>query len=147
MLSIIIIACVIVLFAMIIDLISGINKAKQRGEVRSSYGLKRSLNKFISYEGGMMIAACMDILIHFSNIYKLLKLEAIYGVPVVTCIVGLFLCIVEYRSIREKADEKTRNELQKVEEIAQKVINKEDLTSAMASALKQAILESKNNEE
>lgn len=51
MLSIIVIACSIVLIAMIIDLISGVNKAKIRGEIRSSLALKRSLSKFIPYDG------------------------------------------------------------------------------------------------
>lgn len=137
MLSIIVIACTVVLFAMIIDLISGVNKAKLRGEARSSFALKRSLSKFISYEGGMLIGACVDILIHFSNIYKLFHLDNIYGVPIVMCIVGVFLCIVEWRSIREKADEKTRNELEKIEQVASKVLDKQEL----AGALKEAILD------
>ena len=142
MLSIIVIDCTIVLIAMIIDLISGVNKAKIRGEVRSSLALKRSLSKFISYEGGMLIGACVDILIHFSNVYKLFHLDNIYGVPIVTCIVGIFLCIVEWRSIRERADEKTRDELQKIEQVVGKVLDKQEL----ASALKEAIIEAlKNN--
>ncbi|MGP1514839.1 MAG: phage holin family protein [Bacteroidales bacterium] len=142
MLSIIVIACSIVLIAMIIDLISGVNKAKIRGEVRSSLALKRSLSKFISYEGGMLIGACVDILIHFSKVYKLFHLDNIYGVPIVTCTVGIFLCIVEWRSIREKADEKTRDELQKIEQVASKVLDKQEL----ASTLKEAIIEAlKNN--
>lgn len=49
MLSVVVLACFIVLCAMVIDLVSGLIKAKQRGEIRSSWGLKRSLNKFIMY--------------------------------------------------------------------------------------------------
>ena len=64
MIAVIVIACMLVLFAMIIDLISGLSKARQRGELRSSWGLKRTLTKFITYEGGMLIAAGVDILMH-----------------------------------------------------------------------------------
>ena len=67
MFLIIVVACVIVFVAMIIDLASGLNKAKQRGEVRSSYGLSRSLSKFIMYEGGMLIAAGVDLLMHLAS--------------------------------------------------------------------------------
>ena len=63
MIGIVVLSMVVVLFAMIIDLISGLMKAKQRHEVRSSYGLKRTLNKFIMYEGGMLIAAGVDLVL------------------------------------------------------------------------------------
>lgn len=135
MIIIIVMACMIVLFAMIIDLISGINKAKQRGEVRSSYGLSRTLSKFIMYEGGMLIAAGVDLLIHFSKLYLLLHLDVIYGLPVVTCLVGIFLLIVEFLSVREKADDKTRTEISRAEQIAMKVFNKEELVQALTQAI------------
>ena len=57
MLVMIVLACLLVLMAMLIDLGAGLYKAKQRGEVRSSWWLKRSLTKFITYEGGLLIAA------------------------------------------------------------------------------------------
>ena len=47
MLLIAIMAMLIVLFAMIVDLISGLRKAKIRGEYRSSEALKRTFTKFI----------------------------------------------------------------------------------------------------
>ena len=44
-------AMLVVLFAMSVDLVSGIRKAKLRGEMRTSTALKRTLTKFISYQG------------------------------------------------------------------------------------------------
>ena len=52
LLKMVITVMLLVLMAMIIDLGSGLYKAKQRGELRSSEALKRTLTKFISYEGG-----------------------------------------------------------------------------------------------
>ncbi|MBR1908278.1 hypothetical protein IJ818_05020, partial [bacterium] len=66
-------------------------------------------------------------------------MDNIYGVPIVTCIVGVFLCIVEWRSIREKADEKTRNELEKIEQVASKVLDKQELAGALKEALLDAL--------
>ncbi|MCM1223966.1 MAG: phage holin family protein [Lachnospiraceae bacterium] len=135
MLSVVVLACFIVLCAMIIDLISGLAKAKQRGEIRSSWGLKRSLNKFIMYEGGMLIAAGIDLLMHASHVYYLFKLEAIYGIPVITCLLGVFLLVVEFMSVREKADEKTRTELSRVADLAGKMVHKEELVDALTQAI------------
>lgn len=135
MLSIVVLACFIVLCAMVIDLISGLVKAKQRGELRSSWGLKRSLNKFIMYEGGMLIAAGIDLLMHTSHIYQLFTLEAIYGIPVLTCLLGVFLLIVEFLSVREKADQKTRTEMSRVAELAGKMVKKEELIDALTKAI------------
>ncbi len=135
MFLIIVVACVIVFVAMIIDLASGLNKAKQRGEVRSSYGLSRSLSKFIMYEGGMLIAAGVDLLMHFSKLLIILHLNELYGIPVITCILGIFLLIVEGLSVREKADDKTKTEISRVEQLAAKMINKDELVSAFTQAL------------
>lgn len=135
MLSVVVMACFIVLSAMVIDLISGLAKAKQRGEIRSSWGLKRSLNKFIMYEGGMLIAAGIDLLMHASHIYQLFRLEAIYGIPVITCLLGVFLLVVEFLSVREKADEKTRTEMSRVADLAGKMVHKEELVDALTKAI------------
>lgn len=131
MLTIVVFACVIVLFAMMLDLASGLYKAKQRGEVRTSWGLKRTISKFIMYEGSMLIAAGVDVLIHFSRLFVLFGLNPIVGIPIITCIVGIFLLIVEFISVREKADKKTKGDMEKVETAIGKLITKEDLVSIL----------------
>ena len=136
MIGIVVLSMVVVLFAMIIDLISGLMKAKQRNEVRSSYGLKRTLSKFIMYEGGMLIAAGVDLLIHLSHLQELFHLEVIYGIPVVTLLLGIYLLIVEGISVREKADQKIRGEMQKANEIMSKMISREELVELLADVVK-----------
>ena len=136
MIGIVVLSMVVVLFAMIIDLISGLMKAKQRNEVRSSYGLKRTLNKFIMYEGGMLIAAGVDLLIHLSHLQELFHLEVIHGIPVVTLLLGIYLLIGEGISVREKADQKIRGEMQKANEIMSKMISREELVELLADVVK-----------
>ena len=145
MFLIIVVACIIVFIAMVIDLASGLNKAKQRGEVRSSYGLSRSLSKFIMYEGGMLIAAGVDLLMHFSKLLIILHLNVLYGIPVITCILGIFLLIVEGLSVKEKADDKTKTEISRVEQLAAKMINKDELVSAFTQALIETRQKDKDN--
>lgn len=130
-----VIACVIVLFAMSIDLVSGLHKAKQRGEIRSSWGLKRSITKFITYEGGMLIAFGVDMLIYLSRLFELFHLNAITGVPVVTCLIGIFLLVVEFMSIREKSDKKTKKDFSEAGELITKLLNSKTFKDAFVKAI------------
>lgn len=137
MVTIVVMTCMVVLLAMGIDLAAGLYKAKLRGEFRSSWGLKRTINKFITYEGSMLIAAGVDLLIHMSNVLPLFGIESIRGVPFVTCMVGIFTLIVEFLSIREKADRKTKKEVENALELLTKVISSDKLTEILKTAIEQ----------
>lgn len=138
MLSVMVVAMVIVMVAMVIDLVSGINKARANGKMRTSWGLKRTLSKFIMYEGSMMIAAGVDILMHSSHLYELFRLDSLRGVPFITCLVGAFLCVVEFLSVRETADIKMQKEFADAGKLIGSVFSKEDLAEAIKEALKES---------
>ena len=140
-------AMLVVLFAMSVDLVSGIRKAKMRGELRTSTALKRTLTKFISYQGGMIIALGVDMLIHMSQILHLFGLSAIYGVPVVTCLVGVFLLVVEFISVREKYDAKTKKEMQEAASFITKLIENDNMREALKAALAQSEKKEEENVE
>lgn len=135
MFQIAVVVMMLVLAAMIIDLAAGLYKAKQRGELRTSEALRRTLSKFISYEGGLMIAAMADIFVHFCKFYPLIGLNLLTGVPVVSLLVGLFLLVVEFMSVREKADQKTKKQQERVAELLAKLITKEDIAELLHAAL------------
>lgn len=116
-----------VLLAMMIDLGSGLYKAKQRGELRTSEALRRTLSKFISYEGGLTIAALVDMLISMAKFYELFGITALSSIPVVTILVGIFLLIVEFMSVREKADQKTKKQQADTAALIAKLLTKEDV--------------------
>ena len=132
----------IVLFAMCIDLASGLYKAKLRSEIRTSQALKRTLSKFIAYEGGMMIATCVDLLLHISRLWYVLGVSLFEEVPVVSCLVGIFLLIVEFLSVREKADQKTKNKMNEAASLLGDVLSKETVKSALEEMIRKAIDES-----
>lgn len=135
MVTIVVVAMMIVLIAMLLDLASGLYKAKLRGEIRSSQALKRTITKFITYEGGMMIAAGVDLLIHLSRLMDLFGLDVLIGVPVVTCLVGVFLLVVEFISIREKADKKTRKDMEAAAELLSRVLTNENALDMLRAAI------------
>lgn len=135
MLTIGAVVMLLVLAAMIIDLGSGLYKAKQRGDARKSEALRRTLSKFISYQGGLLIAIMVDLLINLLHFWQLLRIDMLHAVPVVTILVGIFLLAVEFMSVREKADEKTRRKQAEAAQLLASFLTKED-----AAALLRAII-------
>ena len=125
-------ACIgFVILAMIIDLISGVYKARQRGEVRTSYGLSRTVGKFMVYEGGVIIAAMIDLMIHYSHLLLLMRLHPIVGFPVVTCLMSIFLCVIEFMSIRERAEDKERKNMNRAIQTLVEAIGKDNLRAIL----------------
>lgn len=55
-----------------------------------------------------------------------------------TCMVGIFLLVVEWLSLREKADEKTKTEFSRVEKLAKTMVSRQELVDALTDALSQA---------
>lgn len=143
MLIIALVAMIVVLMAMIVDLISGLRKAKVRGEYRSSEALKRTFTKFITYEGGMIIALCFDILIHMSRLVQLFGLDVIYGVPFISCLVGAFLCVVEFISVREKAEQKTKKQMDDAAKLLNTMLQNDNLKDVLRIAIEQQNLQRK----
>ena len=135
MLTIVVIAMVVVFIAMLLDLASGLYKAKLRCEIRSSWGLKRTISKFIMYEGGMLIASGVDLLMHLSKLPHLFGLETLSGVPVITCLVGVFLLVVEFISIREKADTKTKHQMDDAAALLGKLLENDNMKELFKTAL------------
>lgn len=132
-------AAFIVFVAMGVDLASGLYKAKIRGEVHSSWGLKRSVQKFILYEGAILIAGGIDILFLTSQVTKLLGCEALTGIAIFTCIIAILLCIVEIWSLREKADEKTRKDINRAGELIGSIVERKQIADAIGKAIADAI--------
>ena len=132
------VATIVVFVAMFADLIAGLWKANTRGDRRTSYALKRSVYKFLTYEGAMIVGGCIDVLMNLANLFELIGVEALDNVPVVALLVGIFLCAVELMSIREKADDKTHKTMRKVEDAAGKVGDKllDSLVEAISERLK-----------
>lgn len=96
----------IVVVAMSIDLASGLYKASLRGERKTSFGLQRTTLKCITYLGSILICYGIDVLIHLGKLWEALGWDWLIGVPVFALIIGVFNCIVELYSVREKANSK-----------------------------------------
>ena len=120
-----------VLIAIVVDLISGIRKAKESGQKIRSKPLGRSATKFVTYEGAVIIAAMIDYMLHFSHLFVLMKLHPIVGFPVITCLMSVFLCIIEILSVRETADEKTRRRSEAIVQAVIKALGNDNLAEIL----------------
>lgn len=132
---IVVITIIAVLLAIFIDLCCGLVKAKTRGEIRSSWGLKRTANKVATYVGVLLILAFVDYLIHFCHFYSLFGWHDAVGIPFLTCFGGIFFLVVEVISMFEHADKKTKTEITRGSQILGSVVKKEEIIDAIASSL------------
>lgn len=123
------------------DLWSGLRKAKQRGEIRSSYGLKKTVDKIARYFN-MLFAITLIDSIQMAVVYIL---DNYYGsnipmLPVLTALGSVFIGFIEVKSIYEKADDKIKIEYEQaaklVAELAKSKTNPEELAKAIGDYMK-----------
>lgn len=138
-LAIVAIMWLLVAIAITLDLVSGWRKAKQRGEARTSFGLRRTVSKTVLYYSLMLFAFMFDCIGMF-----------FYDEPCVTLVAAGFLIFIEAKSIFEKAHDKDRRKLhQHFEELSILLENRDDLAKGIAELLKKQIelQEKENNDE
>lgn len=135
-LGIVIITWLFVAIAIIIDLISGVRKAKERGELRTSYGFKQTVNKVVLYYAFMLFAFMFDGIGMF-----------FYPLPIVTFIASSFLIFIECKSVFEKAQDKDKRKFNKsLQEFATLLQNKDDLAKGLIELIKKQTEQSNNSE-
>lgn len=130
MLLLVVVAMVLTMVAMAVDLAFGWRKAKERGDAHTSYAFSRTITKFILYEGCIIVGACVDVLLHLS----VPEFGVSYNVPFGAFFIAIVLCCTEIWSMREKADEKTRNRINQAATMLVKAIGKEQLVKMIAEA-------------
>lgn len=136
LLGIIGIMWLLVALAIVIDLVSGVRKAKERGEARTSYGFKQTVNKVVFYYAFMLFALMFDCIGMF-----------FYPLPIITLVAAAFLIFIECKSVFEKAHEKDKRKFNKnAHDFSILLENKEDVIKGIAEILNQQIKESKDNE-
>ena len=132
---IIVIIILAVLLAIFIDLGCGLVKAKTRGEIRSSWGLKRTANKIATYIGVLLILSFVDYLIHFCHFFALFKWHDAVGIPFLCAGGGIFFLVVEGISIFENADKKTKTEITRGGQVIGKAVDKDQIIDALTKSI------------
>lgn len=126
---------ILVLFAILADLWSGVRKARENGIARSSYGYRRTLDKVARYYNVLLALSVVDAM-QMSSIWYLEKYYdmVVPMFPFVTLIGALGISLIEIKSIYEKADDKVR--IENVGELASKIVtNKDDIGEIVKAVL------------
>lgn len=114
------------LFAMVVDLIFGVRKAKLNGEATTSTGLKKTCDKARKYFSPFMATVCIDIIAACANLQ----------VPIFSMLWSAYCVFCEFISIREKAWQKA--EIRKQERTMKVILeNKEDIAKTLIQLLNQ----------
>lgn len=127
----------LVFIAMCMDLVSGVHKAKIRGEARTSYGLSRTINKFLLYEGSVVVGACVSVIASIAHFWTIIGVPTLNNVPVMCCIVSIFICFVELLSLKEKASEKQRKHIADTGKAIGAALEQDSLVKALVAAIKE----------
>lgn len=126
---------ILVAFAIGFDFYYGITKAKELSEPITSEGYRRTVKKARYYFSLLLFALKIDTINVFSSVYLP---HPISLVPLVTLITCIGLIITEYKSIREKAEDKyRRNADESFKQLYELVRNRGDLFEKLYEQYKQ----------
>ena len=138
---------ILVFFMIGADFWSGIRKAKKNGIVRSSYGFRRTVEKIKEYYNAMIALTIIDAM----QVTALWYLETYYKYeipmfPFVTLVGAIGLCIIEIKSIYEKAEDKQRfhEAGALLSSIAKHKTDIEEISKSVAAYLKENTNENNN---
>jgi hypothetical protein len=76
--------------------------------------LRKSISKFITYEGCLFLGLLVDLLIYLGRIFevchKIFDFNHLFlGIPIISSVMAVFLVGIEIKSVFEKADQKFSN--------------------------------------
>lgn len=137
---------ILVLLMIFADLWSGVRKAKRIGEERTSYAYRRTISKMAQYYNLLIACTIVD------SIYGMLSwfLETYYQTslwlfPFITFFMAIVLCLIEIKSIREKAEDKVR--LDRAGQVVQQVIINRENLEEVAKTISEYMSENSNKVE
>lgn len=129
-------ACVVVFVAIFVDLASGYKKAKFVGEPIESEKLRRTSLKLLLNGGLCLIASMIDLLLYFGHLWTVLHLDVLRGVPVVTFVVAVWLCAVQWVSVKEKAEDKAERKTAELARSVMQAITQEEVAALISKLQK-----------
>lgn len=133
----------LVLLSMIVDLVFGIQSAKKIGEIRTSEGYRRSIEKFGWYFSMLFFSLIFDLMLPIAYFLK----EPLKMIPVITLLSSVSLVFTEMKSVREKGDKKLRRKTDNsLKQIVRIIKRNPKVMDRIANVIEEREKEGKNKE-
>lgn len=122
-----------VLLSVIADLVSGVRKAKMRGEARTSAALRRTIDKLVRYYNALFAMTVIDVMQMAAVIYLryVESVEILPVLPLFTLIGAVGEALIELKSIYEKAEQKEKKEYREAADILKKLLEYESISNLL----------------
>ncbi|MDE6716382.1 MAG: hypothetical protein K2J74_07880 [Muribaculaceae bacterium] len=122
-----------VLMSVIADLISGVRKARLRGEARTSAALRRTIDKLVRYYNALFAMTIIDAMQMAAVVYLrcVESVEILAVFPIFTLIGAVSEALIELKSIYEKAEQKEKKEYREVAEVLKKLLEHESISKIL----------------
>ena len=121
---------VMVLLAVIADLISGVRKARQRGEARRSKAFRLTVDKTARYYNALFALSVIDAMQIAAVEYLRISFDfSLPLIPVFTLIGSIGIAMIEVKSIYEKADVKQQRDYADAVALLSRLLKHTDLSA------------------
>ena len=129
---------VMVLAVVVADLVSGIRKARLRGEARRSKALRLSIDKLARYYNALMALSVLDSMQIAAVIYlRCFEQYQLLIFPLFTLLGALGMALIELKSIFEKEEEKQQADYRDAADALMKILRTPDLVNHIINSKKQ----------
>lgn len=123
--TILAIVYVLVFFVIMLDLVSGVSKAKRRGKLRSSYALRKTVDKLVRYFSMLLVITAIDVVQMLAvSQWDLATGHKIPCLPFLTFLAAMFVGFIELKSIYENSDEKEQARIEDAADDISKLVAK-----------------------
>jgi hypothetical protein len=113
----------VVFVAICADLFAGLRKAKKENKLRTSFGFRKTLDKILQYYGVLFFLSFVDILLMYLVGGLINEMGwKLFAFPMITFIGTIYICIIEYGSIKEKRDAKENARIDEVTRLLSELI-------------------------
>lgn len=125
---------ILVLLLVFLDLWAGVRKAKARGEYRSSFGYRKTVDKIGKYFNMLFVITVIDV-IQMLAIWELNQ-QTSHSLPIIpflTFVGAMFAGFIELKSIYEKNEDKEKAKINEVAKLAGQIVKDRDTQDIVAA--------------
>lgn len=124
-LSVLSIVYILVFSVIMLDLVSGIMKAKRRGKLRSSYALRKTVDKIVRYFSMLLVITAIDVVQMLAvSQWDVSTGHHIPILPFLTFLAAMFVGFIELKSIYENSEEKEQARIEEAADDIGKLLTK-----------------------